>query len=782
MMPAPIIPINNRLLDAALAYAAIGWHILPLWWVETDEEGRTRCACGNPVCKNPGKHPIAKAAPWGQNNATTDADLIRHWWQEWPQAHIAVYLEPSGLCAIDIDPRNGGFQTMEMLEADHGSLASDLTQYTGGGGEHRVFQKPANNGSLPGKLGAGVDLKLNGYIVCAPSGHMSGGEYDWEASSDPRDGVLPSPLPDWLRDLSAQRSARSAAVDEGDAAGRFIAITPAQQQELQQALEAIPSDDRDTWLQVGMALQSTGGSQWAFGLWDAWSRQSAKYDPVDQIRVWRSLSGRGLDGITYRSIFELAKQQGVTVAPVIELPPAIEVDFSEMLASAESGAPVDALDGATIRTVDSVNVPEVLLRPPGILGEITDYINATSRKPQPQFAVQASIAFACTVLGRRFRTNMLNWPSLYLLNVGKSASGKEWAKTIIEKMLEACNLDHLIGPASYTSSAGVICTLQDQPSHITIIDEFHRELEKASVRENANAKGMIKTLIEVWGRNEGVLRPQGYSTNGLGRRDSGGGSISERSVRNPALTLLGMAVPEFWEQIGSSAARDGFLNRFLIVESTQGRQVGNHVPVTDVPQVIIDWATEIRARYDGIVCPDTNHSAQPDPQIVPFTEQAAALFRAFEHECVELMDKYERHGLAEMFGRTNEIAMKLSMVLALGRGDTAIKEADASWSILYARTYAEQTVLRLISTVADSQFEAAKKQVSHYLATCGADGATPSQIDRSCTRFKAMTKRQQIELLQSLEYLGSVKHVRIQRGGAGRPSERWVAVESEEGN
>lgn len=770
-MNASILPMHeNRKLQAALAYVSLGWSIFPCWWIKDNGA----CACGNAACKSPGKHPLSLVAPWGQNSATIDGDKIRNWWKQFPDANIAVFLEPSKLCAIDIDPRNGGLDTIDQLEAKHGKLESDLLQFTGGGGEHRVFQLPAH-GTLPGTLGPGVDVKLNGYIMLEPSNHVSGKQYVWEASSDPRDGIMASPLPDWLRDLAAQRV--SAPPVSGPAEGRVLSITASQKQEIEEALAAISSDDRDTWLQVGMALQSTDDPQWAYNAWSEWSQRSTKFDPVDQLRVWRSIRAKGLDGITYRTVFELAKKNGVVVLPTPVMAPAVEIDYAALVQSAT----VDQLDGAKLRTAQKVQIDERLLTPPGILGEIADYINHTARKPQPQFAVQGAIAFACTVLGRRFVTNYGNWPSLYLLNIGKSGSGKEWAKTALETMLEACGLESLIGPSSYTSNAGVLSSLHDQPNHVTVIDEFHRELESASVKGNARAQGTVRTLMEVWGRTGGVMRPQGYSTFGMSQRDKD--TIKEREVRNPALTLLAMAVPDFWEQIGSLAARDGFLNRFLIVESEIGRQVGNHVPTTAVPQNIVNWAQSIRARYaDTLIDPDTNPSMAPNAIMVPITEGAMSLFSAFEHECLGLMDEHDENGLAEMFGRTNEIAMKLSLVLALGRNDVSVQASDAEWAILYARTYAKQAVQRLVESVADTEFEATKKQVLNLLVRSGADGMTVSQLNDRSRRFRGMNQRQQVELLNSLAFVGQVQQVTFESHSkfGGKKRQAWIAIDDNE--
>jgi hypothetical protein len=748
-MTPNIIPMHNNNLSAALAYASVGWHILPAWWIEAG-----KCACGNAACKSPGKHPIPSLAPWGQKSATTAPDTIKQWWAKFPSANIAAFLEPSGLVAIDIDPRNGGLQTIDDIEAKHGPLVSDLLQFTGGGGEHRVFQLPQNN-KLPGKLGPGVDVKANGYIMLEPSNHISGGTYSWEASSDPRDGVMASPLPDWLRDLAGHAVTAS---NTEPVQGRVIGVTEEVKAEIVQAMDAIPADDRETWLTVGMALHSIGDPNWAFYIWDSWSQQSKKYDMVDQTRVWRSFKSRGLDGITYKSIFGIAKELGTVVVPMPSTEPAVPVE-SINIRKMEEEYPIDP----------------ALLVPPGILKEVTDWVNQTARKPQPQFAVQTAIAFCATVLGRRFATDHGNWPSLYLLNIGLSASGKEYAKEALETLLEACSLSSLIGPSGYSSDSGLMSSLHAQPNHTTVIDEFHRVLEQASIKGNARSQGMVRALIECWGRTNGVMRSVGYST--VGATASQVKALQGRDVSNPALTVLAMSIPSFWESIGSAAAKDGFLNRFLIVETTIGRQVGQFNGRVPVPQTVIDWAKQVRARYTGLVDPDIN----PDginPVIVGIDSVAMSLFTAFSAECITFMDEHDADGLAEMFGRSNEMAMKLALIIALGNSGSIVRARDAEWAIQYVKTYALRTVYRLKTCMADGEFEASKKQVLQLILMSGEEGMTVRDINTSSRRFRGMTQRQQIELLNSMAFLGEIQQVTFPpESGRGKARQAWVAVE-----
>src|SRR5215472_5550775 len=121
------------MLDAALTYASHGVPVFPVWWIVDG-----RCACGASDCPSPGKHPLAKCAPRGFQDATTDTTTIRRWWQtECPSANIAMPTDAR--MVLDVDPRHGGNETLAELERQHGALPDTAEVLTGGGGRHIYF-------------------------------------------------------------------------------------------------------------------------------------------------------------------------------------------------------------------------------------------------------------------------------------------------------------------------------------------------------------------------------------------------------------------------------------------------------------------------------------------------------------------------------------------------------------------------------------------------------------------------------------------------------------------
>ena len=148
-------------------------------------------------CKPHAKEPLTEH---GFKDATTDQKRIKAWWQKWPHANIAIPTgAASGLLAADIDPRNGGNESLAELQAKHGRLPDTAEQSTGGGGRHFVFRDLGV--PLPKALAAGIDLKGDGgYIVVAPSIHPSGKQYQW-VGTEVRNALLsPAEMPNWLKE------------------------------------------------------------------------------------------------------------------------------------------------------------------------------------------------------------------------------------------------------------------------------------------------------------------------------------------------------------------------------------------------------------------------------------------------------------------------------------------------------------------------------------------------------------------------------------------------------
>lgn len=299
-----VVDEKPKPVDYALAYARLGWHVLPVWSV--DAQGQ--CRCGRPHGEKghtPGKHPQTNLVPHGHQDATADERTIRDWWAVDPDAGIGISLAASGLLALDIDPRNDGRDTLAKIEAEHGVLHSDCIAITQGGGEHRLFCADPEM-SYPGTLGTGLDLKHHGYICVAPTLGTSG-DYRWAAGKSPiskSNAAKPSPLPGYI--ASRARTPINYSLTERNG----VPVATAQTfDDLRSALRHVDADDYTTWVNVGLVLKPYGEN--GYKIWTEWASKSEKFNAAAQRRKWE----RDIDrphSITYRSIFRMAIDNGWT--------------------------------------------------------------------------------------------------------------------------------------------------------------------------------------------------------------------------------------------------------------------------------------------------------------------------------------------------------------------------------------------------------------------------------------------------------------------------------------
>jgi hypothetical protein len=202
--------MTGDLHEAALGYAAgQGLHVFPLHY-PVNRGGSLMCSCGNPQCSNAGKHPYPRHAPRGLLNATVDKVLIDRWWSAGTPYNIGIRTgKPSGIVAVDIDPRHGGDVTLADLERRNGPLPATWRFFTGSGGQHLLFRHPG--GTVPnsaGKVGPGVDARADGgFIVAPPSLHICGRRYTISLAHHPDDVPL-ADMPDWLAALVRPPAAR----------------------------------------------------------------------------------------------------------------------------------------------------------------------------------------------------------------------------------------------------------------------------------------------------------------------------------------------------------------------------------------------------------------------------------------------------------------------------------------------------------------------------------------------------------------------------------------------
>jgi hypothetical protein len=234
--------MTTTVLGNALAFAKRDHAVLPLHW-PVKENGRFACSCRNlrQGC-SPAKHPFGRLAPRGLLSATTEIGVVKYWFgYSARDANYAVRTD-GALVVMDVDPRNGGDETLRALEREHGALPHTWRVITGSGGEHIFFDATGLH-LRRGKaddigLGDGVDIPS--YVVGAGSRHICGRLYAWNVDFHPAKTPLARP-PQWLVEhLSEPQQTQAAGHDPATwAAGRTGVFTEYRDLEITKVAEKL---------------------------------------------------------------------------------------------------------------------------------------------------------------------------------------------------------------------------------------------------------------------------------------------------------------------------------------------------------------------------------------------------------------------------------------------------------------------------------------------------------------------------------------------------------------
>jgi Bifunctional DNA primase/polymerase, N-terminal/AAA domain len=213
-------------LRAALQYANLGIRVFPVWFVVN-----RRCGCGDLDCASPGKHPMTGN---GFKNATSNPEIIRQTWGKAPEPNIGA---ATGGDFIVLDEDRPGALLAAGIE-----LPNAPTQRTGRG-LHWVFK--ANGKPIPSRNGfaPGLDVKgEGGFVVLAPSTHISGRSYEWVPGHSLEDLERPY-LPSHAEELILKPGSNGSA-EKGNGYDLFGRV---QLERMLEEIERLPRDAGGVW-------------------------------------------------------------------------------------------------------------------------------------------------------------------------------------------------------------------------------------------------------------------------------------------------------------------------------------------------------------------------------------------------------------------------------------------------------------------------------------------------------------------------------------------------------
>lgn len=702
---------DSIFLAEALKYAALGWHVFP--------------------CVTGGKEP---AIVKGCRAASTDENQIRAWWTKTPDANIGLLCGPkSGVYVVDVDVNASlgidGFKSLPQL------LPVTVTASTPRGGAHYLFKSstpPANkNGLFPG-----VDIRGDGYyIVLAPSIHPNGGTYEWEFGLDPW-SVDMAEFPDFCR-------AKEKKAAPWDRHKRPTTLKPADSPIIERArlylaqcepaIQGQAGHDKLLWAARAMVRGFKLSESEALALlWSEfnprcvpqWNQSNPKDCKDFERKVTEALRTPG----TQQDGWLLEEVAGSDFDAMVELGQRI----ADSLLESESRKKAPKLKLPSSPTSD-------LMKPPGLVGELAEWIESCAACSQPWLNLGAAITFCGALMGRKVQGVTGVRTNIYTMLVGETSSGKDHARKMLRKLSHEAGCSDMIGAESITSDAAINAQLVKSPSSIYLWDEIGHMFKsmKATNADPALAK-VTPHLMTLFSSASESLKVKGYAGN------------PGEEIDQPNLCFIGTGVPgRLQDGLTVDQVADGFLARILMFMSRDRPRADVKRAKNSIlppPAALIE-----RVRNLYLVQPKAPETSgdiiavnRVHPAIIEESEQAEAIFDAFLDHAHDLMVHRQEKNKNDLWGKAGELARKLALVVAVGDGQvnqwgTVINEGHAKWACSMVERLIGD-LLTIVDGVNESQFEKDKAYVLSAIERAGKEGSRKSSVIRQTRRLTPVSR------------------------------------------
>lgn len=316
--------------------------------------------------------------------------------------------------------------------------------------------------------------------------------------------------------------------------------------------------------------------------------------------------------------------------------------------------------------------------PPGLVGDIAEYILNSAVRPVPEIALAAALGLVAGICGRSYNISGTGL-NLYIIVVADTGSGKEGASRGIDNMLASVKStvpasDMFIGPGAFASGQSLLRVLNERPCFVSVLGEFGLVLQQmCDPRANGALVMLKKVLLDIFGKSGSnqVLRASVYADV----------EKNTKPIEAPNVTILGETTPEtFFGGLDASHVSEGLIPRFCVIQYTGKRPPRNKNANLPPNPILVGKFTDLL----NIALTTYANKACAHVQV---TKEAAVLLDAFDELCDKRINSSGADVDHQLWNRAHLKALKLAAVVAVGCEPYApiINEKCAQWAINFVQ-------------------------------------------------------------------------------------------------
>lgn len=657
------------------------------------------CDCQNPTCQALHKHP--RMSRW--QNVPDWSDEQWELMCDAGQFDHGYGVLTTGLLVVDVDEKNNGHLAYDRLvELIPEILGSGLIVKTGSGGQskHLFFTVDQSTPLVTHhKSFEGIDFKSgSGFVVGSGSKHISGNRYE-TLFGTPFD-IEPAPAA--LVELLKKPERHRTIVD-----GQSMDISDSDICEMLQCID--PDCDYEQWYRVGMAIhEATQGA--GLDLWDSWSANGKKYEgPNESDKKWQSF-GKSGNPVGLGTLIHYAREGGY-IDDSVEFTPTVQFEGGD-----------DIVD---------------LLRPPGFVGELAQWINSQCHYRRESLAVAAALVAVSNLAGMRYKDELDGFtPNLMAFCVAGSGTGKEAIGKAFLKIMTTAGIGAAVHGGFKSEQELYRNLLRHQPAYYAV-DELGIQLGKVKNAAKGGAsylEGLLGAVMSVYSKADssvlitGDLKEEVRAALGkeygsiMKQLDSGNGnsealelklktvegqlSSIDSGIEAPYLSLIGYTTPVTFDGLFDfEQATNGFLARAIIF--TEKDNNPKYKTGFKRSQMTDKMEADIQNLYSMgkfSMVPDQRLEFRGDKTGIPTDKKAADLLEEAKEYFWNLAAKHDGStGLTAIPRRGYEMAAKISLVLALSSGVRTVEHVR--YGIALAKKDINDKLMLASTNTADSEEE-----------------------------------------------------------------------------
>lgn len=314
--------------------------------------------------------------------------------------------------------------------------------------------------------------------------------------------------------------------------------------------------------------------------------------------------------------------------------------------------------------------------PPGLVGEIAQFIYAAAPRPVAEIALAGAIGLMAGIVGRAYNISGTGLNQMVLL-IAATGTGKEGIANGINRLMGSvirtvpAAVD-FIGPGKISSEQALIKYMsKTAASFVSTVGEFGIQLKlMASPYASPHLAGLMSMLLDIYHKSgEGqVVRPSIYSDR----------EKNTSSILAPAFSLIGESTPEkFYEALDESMISSGLLPRFTMIEYYGGR------PELNENHAFVQPPFDLVEKLATVCANSLQLNSQNKAMPVQMDEDSTDMMRQFNKHCDMNINASDLETRKHLWNRAHIKALKLAATVAVGINpyNPCITSDVATWAI-----------------------------------------------------------------------------------------------------